>query len=443
MPIFEYQGLDATGKTVKGTVSGASVAAAQQTLETRGLQVQFVQLVGLPQHQLHPVPVSVPNLNQSQSGGGIAKLGPGGAGNAPTNMPTQKTIYSNVSMPDLVVSKQVQGVAVAALEQYMRQCSLLLRAGINAHEAFEDLSRRPLKALLKQVSKEVAHEAVQGRNIADVFDRYPGAFSPFIRAMVRAGETGGFLPKAMEDIADTLEQEIEIRNRVRMATIYPKLLFVFALIIVLTINSFARGLIGRDLYQSPVLTIGFWMVAGPILIAAILYFRYGVRIPAIKKNYDLIVSYIPVIGTTNRMFAMAKFGQTFGALMNAGVLPAESLELAANSMGNEHLADRIRPGVEPLRQGYGITATLQATGVFPSSLLHMMATGEKTGQMDEMMRRASEYFRGEAKVRAQQMGVFLGILVLVLVVLWIASMIFGVMGGISGQYQEVIKETTQ
>ena len=416
MPLFNYQGLDASGKPTHGQVLSSSEDMAQHLLRQRGLQVQELRLA--------PDPSGV----SASSGPAAATASVAGAAAAPSSPAGTHPVNT------------VRLVPLHQLAMFFRQSASLLKAGITPFDAYTDLSRRLKHSLTREICAELAAAAHRNEPLQPVFERYPGAFSPFMRAIVAAGERGGFLPESFDQIASYLEAEIELRNKIRIATIYPKLLFAAAIAVMLFLNDISRMVTGKPVYSSPLLQFQTWLVLGPILLGLFVFFRYGTRLEAIKAAWDGIVLYIPWFGSMVRMMAMAKFGRAFGLLYRAGLLPAESMEYAADSCGNAAMRSYLRQSVEPLRKGAGIADTLIATRQFPDVLMQMVATGERTGELDKMLLNVADYFDREAEVRAKQTAVALGILMLLAVVVWIASQIVGVLGGYATQLQEVIAE---
>lgn len=429
MPVFDYEAVDASGQVSRGQVVGSTLTFAAELLARRGLTVRSLQVApALGQ----PSPTGAPNVQgastATQGSGAATGAVPGMASPAPSA--SQTTDAANFA----------RLVPLGRLAFFFQQSSSLLNAGITPYDAFSDLANKVKHGTLAAVCRDLRDAAYANQPLSPVLHRYPGAFSPYMVAMWTAGERGGFLPRACAEIAQYIQNEIDLRNRIRIATIYPKMLLAAALGVMLFMNDIARSVTGRNVYQSPLLQPGIWFVLAPILVGLFFFFRYATRLPAVKHAYDQVVILLPWFGTTAKMMAMAKFGRSFGSLYRAGVLPAESMEYAAQSCGNEAVRRRMMGAVEPLRAGQGVTAALASTGHYPDVLLQMMATGERTGELDKMLLQAADYFDAEAGVRAKQSAVVLGVVILMLVVLWIGSQIVGVLGSYGQQLQEVIAE---
>ncbi|MBL8061024.1 MAG: type II secretion system F family protein [Chthonomonas sp.] len=406
MPIFEYEAVDAMGRPMKGTVSGADIGVAGQVLSQRGLKVQKLQSAIIND----PLAPTVPDLpKQDKFGSQIVHVGDGIVG-------------------------------LGHLAAFTRQLAVLLHAGINPFEAFANLLRQVNHPVLSWFCEEAREATQRGETLASVFNNRPKTFNPLYRSLVQAGERGGFLVQALNEIATYIEAEIALRNQYRMATIYPKFMAFVGLVVMLLANSIGRSMTGNDIFKNPVLEARFWLVAGPILIGIFLFLRYGTRNPEIRTQYERFLASLPWFGNTVRQFAMAKFGRAFGALHRSGMPPSECLELASQATGNMAIERAMWPAVENLRAGKGLTESLAATGVFDHTVLQMIHTGERTGEISQMLDKLAEYYDQEASVRSKQTAVATGVLVLLIYALFFGYMILSTAGPIIQAYPDAMRE---
>lgn len=434
MPIYEFKARDAQGTPSEGTLYGANEQAVMHILQQRGWVVDSVGLVqGAVQPKQTPIQASIHKpsappilraVSPLRSATSIA-FDPG----APldTAPPPHKTSAFAGSFAAVI--------PLGTLSHFFFQFANLLDAGLNPVETFDLLQERTKHRVLREVVLNLRRRAERAESLADGFAEFPGAFSPFMRAMVLAGERGGYLPRALEEVGRYIDDEIKLRNQIRIATFYPKILFFFAMCIVLFFNDIARSMTGNPVFRSPLLEVGFWIVAGPILLFLFLFFRYGLRMQPVKAAWDHFVMALPFFGSLARGFAMAKFGRAFGALYRSGIIAADAIRYAAASSGNAVIEKAVSRAEAPMRSGQGIAASLGVTGVLPGQVMQMIATGERTGRLDEMLHRMADYYEKESAVRAQQAGIFAGVLTLVVVVLLIASMILGAVGQIGSVYR--------
>jgi type II secretory pathway component PulF len=410
MPIFEYQGLDATGKTVKGTVSGASLDLAQQTLLKRGLQVQSVQ----------PVSVNLGQpVQQVSAPGGVA---------AASN---QDQLKPADSRPDAIPYGHQIGVRLFGkvplpmLGFFFSQAASMLGAGVNPAQSYRTLAGQTTNLILKSVINEIADDAEKGRPMSDAMRRHPEVFNPIYTNLIYAGEQGGFLESALRDCAKYCDEEQEIKSLINRSTLMPKLTLIFSMIIIGGASLIIRLIAPNSPVQisSPLTELSTWIVLGPALIALFVFVRLVLPIPSVKQAMHSIVVTLPAIGPTVREFATAKFGRAFGALYRGGVQVPDGIRLAAGACGNSAMEARILPAAEMMEKGAGITEALQSTGVFNQVVIDMVGTGEMSGQMDQMLMRLSDYYQETAKHRALIMGRVLGIVVLIMVAIYVVIVV--------------------
>lgn len=427
MPIFEYEALDPQGKAIRGTQFGQTAGAVEATLAARGFSVHVVRAAGVA-----PAGAQPPVHATSAAVGATAPF----PGAPPTQVPHGSAAPAawNASA---VATSSVASIKLATLGHFFAQFSTLLDAGLGPVETFDLLLQRTRHPVLRDVVQNLKRRGERAESLAEGLEEYPGAFTPYMRAMALAGERGGYLPQSLAEVARIIDNELALRRQLRIVTFYPKALFAFAILIVLFINNFASSIIGRGVYNSFILEWSFWRIAGPVLLGIFVFFKFGLKTRGLKTMWDHFLSVIPFFGSLARGFALAKFGQTFAAMYRSGIIAADAVRYAAASSGNAVVENAVIRAEVPMRQGQGIAASLSATQVMPNEVIQMIATGERTGRLDEMLDRMSSYYEKESEVLAKQAAIFAGILALVIVVLIIASMLFGALGNLAGSYREV------
>lgn len=400
MAVFEFEGVDGQEKQVRGTVVGADLRAAADQLERRGVKVSRL---GLAPSGFEPLAPSAPSGPRSAWATEVA--GP---------------LVGRVPLPDLMF--------------FFRQLGTLLEAGIGPAQAFGTLSRQTKSPKLREILIEAQGQVTAGAPISFTLQRYPEAFSPLILSLVRVGEETGNLDSVCAQIADYLEDDIDLRNLIRRETLYPKILAVCALLIPLAANTVLAGVGGRPLY-SPFLTPGFWFFFVPLALGGFLFVRYGLRNPRIKKGFDEALGSVPWVGKTVHGFAMAKFGRAFGALYKGGVPIPRAAALAADATGNEHLRSRMAGVPAMLESGQGVADSLRQTGVVDDLVLDMVHTGEATGNLDQMLIKVSTFYEGECRTRARQQVLVFGTVLYLAIAVVVAFMIISAWSGYGASFK--------
>lgn len=416
MPTFEYQAKGADGQVVSGVVFGLSLDHALKDLTTKGMQIEKIGVASNPNDPLSNAAYTVrsgPAPVESVSGQ-IAGRTSEGAHPEPVRIygpSTEQRSYAATSVWGPLVGK----VPLKSLGFFFRQSATMLNAGVPIVQSINTLATQAQSPKFAEILREMVGHVEVGRSLSDCMQRYPEVFTPVMLSLVRAGELGGFLDEALAYVADYIDREIALRNLYRRLTFYPKLQVAVSILIVLLTNVIIHSMGKSGGLSSPLTEPIVWVFLTPIIIALFFFFRVGLANPRVKYNWDYFITKLPYIGTTYRQLTMAKFGRAFGALYRGGVALPKSLVLSADSCGNEYLRALMYPAFRSIEDGAGITETLKSTNAFSPIVLDMIATGETTGNLDQMLNKMAEFYEDEAATRstqtAQIVGVVLGLLV--------------------------------
>ncbi len=406
MPTFEYLATNPSGERVSGTVLGPNIEQALISLSHDGLKVERINQSAsladpLADHSLRQ-PIEAPLQTPL----------------APTTIkspPTEQRSYVATSVAGPLVGK----VSLTNLAFFYRQFGTMLEAGVPIVQALDTLANQARNPKLGSVIREIRGHVEAGRPVSVGMQRYPEVFPALVMSMVRAGEEGGFLSHSFSLIADYTDSEIALRNLLRRITFYPKLVLGFSVFIVLATNLFLSIIGKKGGLSSPLTTLTTWIWLGPLVVGIYLFVKVGLANPRIKYNFDVVISNLPYLGPTVRQLAMAKFGRAFGALYRGGVPINRAIHLAGDATGNEYIRARVVPASRTLETGAGLTETLRSTGAFTPIVLDIMETGERTGNIDEMLTRMSDFYEDEGKTRSEQMGHVLGVIVYVCVAIYV------------------------
>ncbi len=380
MATFRYVARDPNGQEVRGTVQASSRLEASDQIRAKGYWLLELYAVS-----------------------------------EPTGVPRE---VSRSDAPPIF-----GGVPLKELAIFFRQLATMLSAGVPIYQALNTLGNQRRHPRLRRAILDIRDAVLAGESISDAFDRHPTIFSPIIRAMIRVGTEGGVLEQCLRQIADYLENELELRRLLSRVTFYPKL--VLALMVpILMAPSFVLRLMGRTSGSALTDTLaGFAAtVIGTAIIAVAalwLAFRIALRAQSFRWLWGLITVSIPWLGFTLRQLALARFGRAMSALYNAGLPLSQAIRIAADACGNEYLASQLKPAASRIEAGIGITQSLQESRVLPQMVMDMVATGENTGELGFMMEKFAEYYEEEGKVRSHQAGYIFGVLIYLMVAIFV------------------------
>ena len=306
---------------------------------------------------------------------------------------------------------------------FYRQFAIMVKSGMTLVQAVSSLRSQGGNRRLRKIADETLLFLQEGGRLSDALARYPWMFPELQISLLRAGEEGGSMDLILDRIAAYLEREVTVRQKLRIATLYPKLL-VLAVIFIPPLP--ALVLEGTDAYLKSitrVVPLVVWLLALWVvyrLLYQIHWFRYAI---------DMVKLAIPKIGKMTRMLALSKFYRVLSGMFAAGIPIAQSISHAANASGNGFLAARIKTAIPSVERGELLSESLERARGLPPMALDMLRTGEQTGNVDEMLDKAAEYTENEAEVAVMQSTIMLGVLLLLGVALYIGSIVVGFWGG--------------
>jgi type IV pilus assembly protein PilC len=384
--VFEYAVRDREGKVVKGRIEAASQAAVANRLKTMGLaptSITEVQTTGL-QREIH-----IPGFGEK------------------------------IKLKDLAVMARQMATMVSAGLSLIRTLSILA----------DQTESKPLAKVLGQVRSDVE----TGQSLSSAMTKHREAFPPLMINIIKAGEVGGFLEKALLSVAENYEAEVKLRAKIKSAMTYPVMVFVMAIIAVAAMLIFIVPVF-RDMYAQlggtlplPTLMLVYisnvlkWAI-GPIVIALIVFFVWWGKHkndPNIRQKVDPWKLKVPVFGNLTRKIAVARFARNFGTMIGAGVPLLQALDIVGQTSGNWVIEQAIADVQEAVRRGESLSGPLAQHPVFPTMVVQMLAVGEDSGAMETMLEKVGEFYDQEVEATTEQltslieplMIAFLGVIV--------------------------------
>ena len=369
MAAFEYTALDARGKRQRGMLEGDSGRQIRQMLRDQGL-----------------APLSVvASSTRSRPGAGVAgRLG------------------------DLR-SRLGGGMSPLDLALFTRQLATLVGAGLPVEEALAALAQQSSKRRIGALVMNVRSRVLEGHSLAAGFAQYPATFSSMYRSTVAAGEQSGYLDAVLDNLARYTETRFESVRNVQMALFYPALLVVISLLIVAGLLVYVVPDIvavfentGSELPLLTALLIAasdfartqYWVVA-LLLVVVFALVRQTLARPAARLAWDRRKLRLPIIGRIVRGGTASRFANTLAVLTSSGVPLVDAMRIATEVVENEWLKERLGEATQRVREGASLRAGLEACGYFPPMFLHMVASGEASGELDAMLAKVAEHQQQE------------------------------------------------
>jgi len=324
-------------------------------------------------------------------------------------------------------------IAMRDIVIFTRQFSTMINSGLPLVQALDILSKQTENKTLAAVTRQVVFDVESGHTVADALAKHPKAFSDLYVNMVAAGEAGGILDTILMRLATFMEKNDALVRKVKGAMIYPGVIMSVAVIAVTVLLIFVipvfQGMfasVGLALPLPTRIVIGmsnllkgyWWLLGGGGFAAYTAIMRYY-KTPPGKLNIDKLLLKMPVLGDVLRKSAVSRFTRTLGTLISSGVSILDGLEITAKTSGNRVIEDAIMQSRASIAGGDTISAPLAKSTVFPPMVISMIAVGEQTGGLDEMLSKIADFYDEEvdaavsALLSAMEpiMIVFLGVVV--------------------------------
>lgn len=333
-----------------------------------------------------------------------------------------KLFAPRVTLPDLVL--------------FSRQIHTLLKAGVPIRRGLGGLHESATNPTFREVIADLRASLDAGRELSQAMRRHPDVFSPFYVAIVRVGETSGKLEEVFRRLFDYLEFEREVRGRVKAALRYPAFVLVaiavaIAIVNFMVIPAFARIFEGANV-PLPALTraliaisdfsVRYWYLVAGAVVGAIAGFQAWVRTARGRHRWDRVKLRLPVVGPILLKTSLSRFARAFSLALAAGVPIVQALTVVARVLDNDYLASRVEQMREGIERGESILRTAMTTGVFTPLVLQMVAVGEESGALDDLLEEIADMYDREVDYEVKNLSasiepiltVALGVLVLIL-----------------------------
>jgi type IV pilus assembly protein PilC len=316
---------------------------------------------------------------------------------------------------------------------FTRQFSTMINSGLPLVQALTILAEQTDNKALAEVTKKVVFDVESGNTVADALSKHPRAFTNLYVNMVAAGEAGGILDTILLRLATFLEKNDALVRKVKGAMIYPAVIMSVAAIAVVVLLIFvipvfagmfasagqALPLPTRIVIAASGFLRSYWWIIGAIIIIGSYLGRKYYATSNGKLVIDRLMLRMPVLGDVLRKSAVSRFTRTLGTLISSGVSILEGLEITAKTAGNRVIQDAIMQSRSSIAGGDTIAQPLQKSKVFPPMVISMIAVGEQTGGLDEMLSKIADFYDEEVDAAVSNllsllepiMIVFLGVVV--------------------------------
>lgn len=364
MPRFKYKAQKPSGELVVESVEADSSAAVAKRIGSMGL-----------------IPI---NIETEAAGAAAAK--------------PSSPLFERVGSTDIIM--------------FTRQLVTLYKAGLPFLSSLDAISKQTTNPALQRIITEIRNDVEGGSTLSAALSHHPKVFSEVYVSTVVAGEAGGVLDQVMDRLVELLENEAQTRETVRAALRYPvtvvgAMVAAFFVIVTFVIPTFSKlfARVGHNLPFPTRVMVGinavrrdYWHVTILAAVALVTAFIWYVRTPDGRMKFDRFVLTLPLIGSIIMRASMARFAHMFGTLSESGLPILKELKVIARTIGNRSISRDIEAVRQAVQEGNNLATAVDSRTSFPPLVKHMIAVGEKTGAMSEMMEAVGEHYDRETRV---------------------------------------------
>jgi general secretion pathway protein F len=392
LPVFAYKGVTQGGRATRGFVDAESARAARAKLKRDG--------VFLTELAENATPSAAPAASAAQARPGFS---------------FSLARFRRVSPLDLALAT--------------RQLSTLVGAGVPLVQALSALTEQVENARLKGVIARVRDRVNEGSTLADAMAQ-AGPFEDLYVGMVRAGEAGGALEQVLDRLADYLESQVRLRNKVTSILIYPTVMFGFAILVVAVLVTvvlpqitellaslnrplpwFTKAIISGSHFARD-----WWWAIALVLGAGVAGFRALARTARGRAQLDRIKLRLPVVGRTVRLVAISRFTRTLSTLLSGGIPIVRALDISKHVANNVVLGEAIDAARDSVTEGQSLASPLRTSGEFPPVVVHMVEVGERSGELEAMLEKVAQTYEEQVETSVSRLTALLEPMLILLMV---------------------------
>jgi type IV pilus assembly protein PilC len=388
---YAYKARDSQGKLIKGRVDAPSEMAVTARLRTMGL-----------------APVTI---TEAGTGTGLQR---------------------DITLPGFSKAVSLKDLAVMS-----RQMATMTSSGLTLLRTLNILTEQTENKQLATILAAIRTDVETGSSLSSSMAKHPTVLPPIMINLVRAGETGGFLENSLNSVADNFESEVKLRGTIKSALAYPVIVLIMAVVAVIGMLIFIvpvfegmfKGLGGDLPIPTQILVVlsrvMVWL--GPLLVVLGVVFSFWWRqnknTEAVRKRIDPIKLKLPVFGPLMTKLAIARFSRNFSTMIGAGVPIMQSLAIVGETSGNWVIETALRNVQDSVRKGESISGPLMKEPIFPNMVTQMIAVGEDSGALEQMLDKVADFYDQEVQSTTEQLTALIEPLMIAFIGIVVGGMI--------------------
>lgn len=408
MPLYAFKGVGASGKNVSGTREADGPKNLRQVLKRESVFITEMREVQGREKQ-----------GRQAAGGGSKQSG----------------LKKEIDFKGLFETVRPADVAI-----FTRQLATLLRAGIPLAEALAALSEQADNKKLQMVLAELRQRVNEGEALAKALEVHPRVFPDLYVNMVRSGETAGNLDVVLLRLADFMETQNALRAKVSGAMTYPIIMMVMGSLVmgilmvvvvpqiteIFADSQRALPINTQILIGVSSLIGGWWFILLPAIVGGVIMIRRWMRTPKGRGKVDRWLLKTPVVGPLVRFLAVARFARTLATMLASGVPVLTALDIVKRVLNNTVLEKVVEEARDSIREGESVAAPLKRSGQFPSMMCHMVAVGERSGELETMLEHVADAYERDVESKVARLTALLSPLMIVVMAVGVGFIVFSI-----------------
>jgi general secretion pathway protein F len=397
MPVFEYKGIDKNGKDVKGVKEADSEKTLRQLLKKEGIFISKI------------------SKGKEEGGAGLS-----------AEVDFQQ-MFEKINPTDIAI--------------FTRQLATLIKAKIPLSDSLAACVDQVEKPKLRKIIAKLKTDVNEGSSFADSLEGYDDVFGPLFANMVRAGEASGMLEEVLLRLAEFTEGSVKLKQKISSAMMYPIIMVVVGSLILGGLFAYVVPQItqifqdtGQELPTVTKIIIAisdtlrdWWWLMLIMAIFPYMSFQKWKKTPKGKLSWDRISLKIPIFGPLALMIDVSRFTKTLATLLSSGVPLLTALEITKNVLSNAELMNAVENTKIAVKEGAPLALPLKQSGKFPIMVVHMIAVGEKSGALEEMLKVVAESYEAQVENRISRLTTLLEPLMIVGMGFTIAVIVFAIL----------------
>jgi len=334
-----------------------------------------------------------------------------------------------------------EGISAKEFVIFSRQLAILIDSNVPLLQALRAIAVQTDNNSFSVKIQQIIADIEGGSSMSEALSKHPGAFSKFYVNMIKAGEVSGNLQKALNDLADNIEKNYDLSNKLKSAMYYPAFIFSAMIVVGFLMMAFVMpklfGILKETDVVLPLQTriliwlsdffAAYWWAIGPAIIGVVIALVYYVKTEDGRREYDQLILKVPIFSKILKNIYIARFSENLTSLLRSGLTINVALMITSDVIGNEVYREAIREVVKEIKKGDKIGDAFERYGIFPPIVIQMIKVGESTGRIDYTLSRITEFYTKEADTMVKNFSSLIEPIIMVILAIGVGILVSAIL----------------